>query len=128
MATINFFNVGLRGPTEFDLAGDARIISIATNNSVEIGGRILLEVTGGVILEFGKGSALDESFYSTASTDFGADSSLKSNITITFDEPISNFAVRLYNGLGENATYEVSDNGSTKDDIFVSLGGFGGGF
>lgn len=99
--TINFDDQGLSGPSFFATAGPAQSLNIDTSF-----GNVLFE--GGVILEQTSNLPANQTaIYGTASF---ADSSLVNPLKITFESPVQNFFLDVYNGNIEPIIYTVADN------------------
>jgi hypothetical protein len=99
--TINFDDQGLTGPSVFAAAGPAQTIDVAT-----AAGNVRFE--GGVILDNTSSLPANQTaLYGTAH--FG-DPTLTNPLTITFDNPITNFFLDVFNGLTVDIDYRVSDN------------------
>jgi hypothetical protein len=111
MSVINWYQQGLNGPSTFAAAGPAETI---VENSPQPGQfTVQTTISGGVILGSPSGPPIaDPVLYGTASK-FGnvdPDPSLQDTITISFDEPIQNFKVQIFNRLSNAAKYMVTDN------------------
>jgi hypothetical protein len=86
-------------------------------------------LTGGVILTETFGLASDtSSIYATSSAALSGVSGLINPITITFDNPVANFLVDVFNGFSVSHSYEVSDNAGHSSTFtlagFTGVGGF----
>ena len=98
---INFDDQGLTGPSVFSTAGPEDVLDITV-------GTVNAHFEGGVILENTTNlPANPTALYGTA---FFGDSTLNNPLTITFDTPIINFFLDVYNGLTTDIEYMVSDN------------------
>ena len=100
MSVINWDELGLEGPSTFAAAGPVETI---VENAEQPGHfTVTATISGGVILGSPSGPPIaDPVLYGTASK-FGnvnPDPSLQDTITISFDEPIQNFQVEIFNGL-----------------------------
>ncbi len=103
-ALINFDDQGLTGPSIFAIAGPAQHL---TFDDFE-GGVIDVAFDGGVVLtEVTLLEANESSVYGTA---YFGDVSLLNPLTVTFSQPITNFFLDIYNGLGTQIEYRVADN------------------
>lgn len=126
---INFDDQGLLGPDNFNEAGDAQTLDIATGI-----GNVRFE--GGVIISAATNLFNETSVYGTGNNidNFIADASIDDNFTrqnpliIEFENPIENFFIDVFNGLPEpGLEYTVADdigNSSTFALDSVQAGGF----
>ncbi len=109
--TINFDDQGLTGPSTFGAASPSpQTVVIATS-----AGNVTFE--GGVILENTTNLPANQTaLYGTAS--FG--SGLSNPITITFENPITNFLISVVNGVPETLGYTVSDNAGNSSSFSLA--------
>ncbi|WP_341527961.1 hypothetical protein WKK05_00975 [Nostoc sp. UHCC 0302] len=99
--TINFDDQGFTGPSIFADAGVAQTLNIPTTaGNVKFEGGVILKNTTTL-------PANQTSLYGTAS--FG-EPSLTNLLMITFDNPINNFSLNVFNGSSEDTSYTVADN------------------
>lgn len=107
---INFDSIPLTGPGTYAAAGATRDLTIATSDpgapSVSISGGTVL--TNETFLPANSTSLYGTAFFGTT---FPAPAhAYAPSIVLTFDAPISNFFLDVYNGQVFNVTYTVSDN------------------
>jgi hypothetical protein len=105
---IDFDSEGFNGPSTFAAACAAiscpQMVVVPT-----VAGNVTF--TGGVILTNTTNLPADEtSVYGTASVSAVGVPNLVNPITITFQNPVTNFLVDVLNGLTTNIDYKVSDN------------------
>lgn len=123
-AIINFDDQGLSGPKTFNLAGNAKTLSIDTEAGE-------VTISGGVILQDVTFLPANSSaVYGTANnvTNIDNNPTRQRSLTIKFKEPVTNFFLSVFNGLPvPNLNYTVADdmgNAST----FALSGSDQGGF
>ncbi len=96
--TINFDDQGLTGPSLFGQPEQTLVISTAAGNVTFSGGAILTNTANLPVNQ--------TSVYGTTNIVTG----LLNPLTITFDNPVTNFLVDVLNGETSAGSYEVADN------------------
>ena len=118
---INFDSIPLTGPGTYAGAGATRDVTIAGDPSNNLPG---VTITGGTILTNETFlPANSSSLYGTAffGTTYPAPAHAYSpSIVLTFDAPISNFYLDVYNGQVFNVTYTVSDNNGNSSSFLLA--------
>ncbi|MEL6353638.1 MAG: PEP-CTERM sorting domain-containing protein [Cyanobacteria bacterium J06627_28] len=122
-AIINFDDQGLSGPKTFNLAGNARTLSIDTDAGE-------VTISGGVILQDVTFLPANSSaVYGTANnvTNIDNNSTRKKSLTIKFKEPVTNFFLSVFNGLPvPNLNYTVADDMGNASTFALSGSNQGG--